>query len=108
MPGARAPYVRLGGGRSTLDVFGRDWVLALRRRPVERHGARGPGVPGRRPQQQRQRQRFTQAYRIDADGAALVRPDGVLAWKSVHAVDEPAARVATVLDQLLTGRYDRR
>lgn len=108
VPGARAPYVRLGGGRSTLDVFGRDWVLLC---GDDRWNVTVPGVRAYRvagPQQQRQRQRFTQAYRIDADGAALVRPDGVLAWKSVHAVDEPAARVATVLDHLLTGRYDRR
>ena len=49
-PGARAPHVWLPDGRSTLDLFGRGFVLLrlgpMRRRATARaRGGRGAGVP---------------------------------------------------------------
>jgi 2-polyprenyl-6-methoxyphenol hydroxylase-like FAD-dependent oxidoreductase len=66
-PGFRAPHVEVGG-RSTLDLFGRDFVL-LRGSEID------PAVAER--------------YGIAADGASLVRPDGYVAWRTRRL--EPAA-----------------
>jgi 2-polyprenyl-6-methoxyphenol hydroxylase-like FAD-dependent oxidoreductase len=66
-PGFRAPHVDLGG-RSTLDVFGRAFVLLS---PSEDWCKASP----------------VEAHRIDVydtgpEGAVLVRPDGFIAWRS--------------------------
>jgi 2-polyprenyl-6-methoxyphenol hydroxylase-like FAD-dependent oxidoreductase len=74
-PGSRAPHVEVGDG-STLDLFGRGFVLvtgpqgdAWSAPPgVEVHAVDAPG--------------FTEAYGIGPAGASLVRPDGVVAWRS--------------------------
>ena len=70
-PGTRAPHVALGDGRSTIDWYGRDFVLLA-----------GPRWAG-----------SVAAHRLSADTAArhglstgaalLVRPDGVVAWRGV-------------------------
>jgi putative polyketide hydroxylase len=43
---------------------------------------------------------FTEKYGIDQDGAVLVRPDGVIAWRSPKAATEPAVELARVLARL--------
>ncbi|MGA8118107.1 MAG: FAD-dependent oxidoreductase [Actinocatenispora sp.] len=112
-PGTRAPHVPVDGGGSTLDRYGRgfvllagplggDWVDAARAVP----GAATAGS----------------AHRIDAAtcpadtavrhgigprGAVLVRPDGFVAWRSTGPHAEPAAELSRVLGTILGGRPER-
>lgn len=89
-PGTRAPHVVLRDGRSTLDLFGRNFVLltgskANRWRedvqaalvPVDVHEIGEAG--------------FLEAYGITPEGAALIRPDGFVAWRAnqYQPVDAP-------------------
>jgi 2-polyprenyl-6-methoxyphenol hydroxylase-like FAD-dependent oxidoreductase len=88
-PGTRAPHVALGPDRSTLDLFGRELVLlspsAATDLPVRTHAIDAPG--------------FAEAYGIAGDGATLVRPDGIVAWRSRERFDpaELDEALATVL-----------
>jgi 2-polyprenyl-6-methoxyphenol hydroxylase-like FAD-dependent oxidoreductase len=75
-PGTRAPHVALGNGRSTLDLFGRGFALL-----------RGPRaaaikVPKGVDDHVITQRGFPDAYGISAEGATLVRPDGIVAWRS--------------------------
>jgi 2-polyprenyl-6-methoxyphenol hydroxylase-like FAD-dependent oxidoreductase len=76
-PGTRAPHVELADGRSTLDLFGSRFVL-LR--------AAGDGVDDWAPPGVAahvvEAEPFAAAYGLSAGGATLVRPDGVIAWRS--------------------------
>jgi 2-polyprenyl-6-methoxyphenol hydroxylase-like FAD-dependent oxidoreductase len=76
-PGTRAPHVALGDGRSTLDLFGREFVVV---RPA------GAGVDDWAPPGVTSHvidaEPFADAYGLAAGGATLVRPDGVIAWRS--------------------------
>lgn len=75
-PGTRAPHVALGPDRSTIDLFGRSFVLL---RPsdgwapagVDAHVIEADG--------------FADAYGLTPGGACLVRPDGIVAWRSTGA-----------------------
>jgi 2-polyprenyl-6-methoxyphenol hydroxylase-like FAD-dependent oxidoreductase len=77
-PGFRAPHVDLGG-RSTLDLFSRGFVLISPSQewcdasPVETHRL--------------------DVYSLPPDGAVLVRPDGFVAWRT-DKVDEAGLRDA--------------
>jgi 2-polyprenyl-6-methoxyphenol hydroxylase-like FAD-dependent oxidoreductase len=75
-PGTRAAHVPLGDDRSTLDLFGRDFVLL--------HGPQSPGADVPAPVADRviAAEGFLEAYGISAEGATLVRPDGVVGWRS--------------------------
>ncbi len=109
--GERAPHLWTVDGRrrrSTLDLFdgrltlltgprGRDWHRAARRLvgtgvPI---AALSAGVeiadPGRR---------LTRAYRTADGGAVLVRPDGVVAWRSRSAADADTALTGAVATAL--------
>jgi hypothetical protein len=104
-PGSRAPHVaveRDGARVSTLDLFGRSFVLLLAPgaeawRSAAVAAARQIGLPldchviGE-PQ-------FADAYGITGAGAVLVRPDGVVGWR---ALDGTGASPATVQDVLRT------
>jgi 2-polyprenyl-6-methoxyphenol hydroxylase-like FAD-dependent oxidoreductase len=96
-PGSRAPHVWLsdrlsGGERSTVDLFGRWFVLLTASRAwadgappeVGVHLETGP---------------WTKTYGITDEGAVLVRPDGFVAWRSVGAGDPDDMRRA--LDEVL-------
>jgi 2-polyprenyl-6-methoxyphenol hydroxylase-like FAD-dependent oxidoreductase len=73
-PGTRAPHVALEDGRSTLDLLGGGFVLLAAGEGwsapegVTTHVVRADG--------------FADAYGIGAEGAVLVRPDGIVAWRS--------------------------
>ena len=90
---------------STLDLFGRDFVLlAGSRGTAWQDAARdaasrlGVGLSSYRADDgsgdlEDTGDRFRTAYGISPEGAVLVRPDGFVAWR---ATDAPDATVATV------------
>jgi 2-polyprenyl-6-methoxyphenol hydroxylase-like FAD-dependent oxidoreductase len=109
MPGSRAPHLWLqrdGRRRSTLDLFGRDFVLLAGpdggpwcdaappaaapgvRLAAYRVGGAELSVPD---------DSFTEAYGISRTGAVLVRPDGFVAWRARTASDRPAETFAAAL-----------
>jgi 2-polyprenyl-6-methoxyphenol hydroxylase-like FAD-dependent oxidoreductase len=95
-PGTRAPHVVLGDGRSTLDLFGSEFVVL---RPA------GDGVDDWAPPGATSRvvdaEPFAEDYGLSAGGATLVRPDGVIAWRSRGPVERPeiTRALATALAQ---------
>jgi 2-polyprenyl-6-methoxyphenol hydroxylase-like FAD-dependent oxidoreductase len=117
-PGSRAPHVELereGTALSTLDLFGRAYVLLagvsgdawgagasaaatdlgvpLDGYVVGKDGLLDPeGV-------------FSDAYGITAAGAVLVRPDGVVGWRCVDATGASTQTMNDVLTTLLC-RHD--
>ncbi|KAK1977000.1 FAD binding domain-containing protein [Colletotrichum cereale] len=105
-PGTRAPDVRVstGGGEeeevSSLDLFGRGWVLLSRdeawRAVAEgtgaetgvecefvRIGAREVGPEAEADEQET----FEGSFGVSGAGAVLVRPDGFIAWRSAERGD---------------------
>ena len=83
-PGARAPHLLIDAGSgpiSTLDRFGRDFVLLVAG-PTGPWGAQPtieipPGEP----------------YGLEPGGAALVRPDGHIAWRCITPPADPAQAI---------------
>src|SRR3954470_21434404 len=86
-PGTRAPHVPLGPDRSTLDLFGRALVL-LRPAGAESWAPTGVDV------HVIEAEGFTEAYGITRDGATLVRPDGVVGWRSEGACERDVLAAA--------------
>lgn len=95
-PGCRAPHVRTGS-RSTIDLFDRDivlltgpdgaaWRTALAQTPVISYVLSGDT--------------WRDAYGIGQDGAVLVRPDGIVAWRSATS-GNPEAATTVLSDSLL-------
>jgi len=95
-PGARAPHVPLAGGRSTLDLFGKSFVML-------RLGREAAGVA---PVEEAAKRRGVPLETVTLDDAAacftyekklvLVRPDGHVAWRgdALPAADALIARVS--------------
>ena len=44
---------------------------------------------------------FLQAYGLPAAGAALIRPDGFVAWRAKAQADDPQAAMACAFDAIL-------
>lgn len=95
-PGCRAPHVWTRG-RSTIDLFDRDivlltgpdgaaWRTALAQTPVISHVLTGDT--------------WRDVYGIGKDGAVLIRPDGIVAWRSATS-GNPEAATTVVSDSLL-------
>jgi 2-polyprenyl-6-methoxyphenol hydroxylase-like FAD-dependent oxidoreductase len=84
-PGARAPHAVLPGGTSTRDLFARTFVLLTAGRDEEWKQA----AAGLLPQviSHRLDDAARTLYGLPAGGATLVRPDGIIAWRST---DPPA------------------
>lgn len=91
-PGTRAPYVPFAADpqRSTLNLVGRGWSLiavdprwadAVAELPVEQPTINREDAAA-----------VCAAFGLDASGAALVRPDGVIAWRA-QAWPEAASAV---------------
>ena len=95
-PGSRAPHVALADGSSTLDLYGRGFVLVrLGQSAPEGTGiieaAASRGVP------------IEVETILDAEAAAiygtslvLVRPDGHVAWRGDREPDDPIATIDRV------------
>jgi 2-polyprenyl-6-methoxyphenol hydroxylase-like FAD-dependent oxidoreductase len=114
-PGSRAPHVwleRAGQRISTLDLFGDAFVLlaapggerwceaanavarrfsglAIRAHPVGGSDLPNPGAE------------FASAYGLAQDGAALVRPDGFVAWRAQTMISDPERALGSVLEAVL-------
>ena len=106
-PGFRAPHTAVtldGAERSTLDLYGRGFVLlagsegqawcdaarslSTPQVPVDAHRL-GAEVVGDAD--------LEGLYGTGTDGAALVRPDGFVAWRTASASDDPGGEVANAL-----------
>jgi hypothetical protein len=93
-PGARAPHVWLGEDRSTLDLFGAQFVVL---RPAG--DAVDDWAPPGTTSHVIDADGFAEAYGLSRGGAVLVRPDGVIAWRSRGPAgrEEIAGALATAL-----------
>ena len=113
-PGARAPHVFLerdGGRLSTLDLFGRDFVLLA--------GPEGEAWPAAASAAAKELGvtldvhligdngltdaggSFPGAFGISPSGAVLVRPDGFVGWRAVTAAGAPEDDLRQALQALL-------
>ena len=113
-PGARAPHVFLerdGGRLSTLDLFGRNFVLLA--------GPEGEAWRAAAPAAAKELGvtldvhlvgddgltdaggSFPGAFGISPSGAVLVRPDGFVGWRAVTAADTPEDDLRQALRALL-------
>jgi 2-polyprenyl-6-methoxyphenol hydroxylase-like FAD-dependent oxidoreductase len=103
-PGSRAPHVWIDADdrrRSTLDLFGRRFVLLA---AADGHdwcdaaGTAAAQLPGLDVDAHRlDDATFADAYGITGSGAVLVRPDGFVAWRERTLSDHPAEVVAAAL-----------
>jgi 2-polyprenyl-6-methoxyphenol hydroxylase-like FAD-dependent oxidoreductase len=113
-PGARAPHVFLerdGTRLSTLDLFGRNFVLLT--------GAEGAAWQAAAPAVAKEvgvtldvhvvgddgladaEGSFLRSFGISPSGAVLVRPDGFVGWRAVTAADAPDNALRRALQALL-------
>jgi 2-polyprenyl-6-methoxyphenol hydroxylase-like FAD-dependent oxidoreductase len=109
LPGSRAPHLwveRNGHRRSTLDLFGRDFVLlAAPDGAAWCDAAPAAAVPGVRLAAYRvggaelaaPDESFSEAYDVSRTGAVLVRPDGFVAWRARAASSRPAESLGAAL-----------
>jgi 2-polyprenyl-6-methoxyphenol hydroxylase-like FAD-dependent oxidoreductase len=94
-PGTRAPHISLDG-RSTLDLFGRDFVVLSAAEPWC-GAARDAGLDAHR----LEAPAFAELYGTGAGGAVLVRPDGFIAWRAREAADDAEGLLRNALAQVL-------
>ena len=106
-PGTRAPHLfveRDGATLSTLDLFGRSFVLvAGPGGSAWCEAAAQLGLDAHRIDSTA----FADAYGIGTDGAVLVRPDGFIAWRAVAAAKDGERALADALSQILAVRLRR-
>ncbi len=90
-PGTRAPHVWVNDGErvtSTLDLFGRGWVLIA----ADAHWAdAADGLPVEVREVSAEDEAVCEAFGIGKRGTSLVRPDGHVAWRTDDLVDDPRA-----------------
>jgi len=112
-PGSRAPHAWLdvaGTRISTLDLFGRGFVLLTAGSGAAWRAAAGGlaiEVSGVSLTVRAVRSdadadgAFASAFGLEDGGAALVRPDGVVAWRTVGLPADPAAALTTAIQTAL-------
>jgi 2-polyprenyl-6-methoxyphenol hydroxylase-like FAD-dependent oxidoreductase len=88
-PGARAPHAALPDGSSTRDLFGRGFVLLTAGRDSDWKQAAAALLPQVSIHGLDDAARTR--YGLPAGGATLVRPDGIIAWRSADPAALPAA-----------------
>ncbi|MBB3589912.1 2-polyprenyl-6-methoxyphenol hydroxylase-like FAD-dependent oxidoreductase [Rhizobium sp. BK529] len=111
IPGTRAPHLvieRDGETLSTLDLFGRDFVLlagdAKWRAAADRLRKDGGlplachvlGISGDLAPEGR----WPGAYGVEESGAVLIRPDGFVAWRAPGVETDIAGRLVQVLEEV--------
>jgi putative polyketide hydroxylase len=118
-PGSRAPHLRLrrgGSELSVLDLFGSQPVLLTGPdnrawREAARAASHELGVPlavhGIGVDLTDLDDRWPELYGVTAQGAVLVRPDGVVAWRCADAPVFARNTLRTVLARLLGGDEER-
>jgi hypothetical protein len=96
-PGTRAPHLWLSEGRTTLDWFGRNWVLLANAnswQPAAAAVARQRGVEITCLIVERD---VSAALGLEAGGASLVRPDGYIAWRARALPGDAGAELAAAV-----------
>jgi 2-polyprenyl-6-methoxyphenol hydroxylase-like FAD-dependent oxidoreductase len=93
-PGARAPHAVLPDGTLTRDLFGRGFVLLTAGRDSDWRQAAADLLP--QVSVHRMDEAARDLYRLPPAGATLVRPDGIVAWRST----DPTALAAALHDIL--------
>ena len=112
-PGSRAPHLFLEGphGRvSTLDLFGNGFVL-LSGPDSEDFVLSAQGTAAALnltlkgycigPELRDVDGAFARKYRVSADGTVLVRPDGIIAWRSQDASSSAKGELQAILHAIL-------
>ena len=97
-PGSRAPHLWLDPGKSTLDLFGKNFALLAGPEGTAWCEAASQRVDAHRISHPD----FCEAYGITPQGAVLVRPDGFTAWRAKGAQAEATATLKGVLDSVLS------
>jgi len=95
-PGTRAAHVAVDG-RSTLDLFGRGFVVLSAAEPWCA-AARGAGIDAHRIEAPG----FAEAYGTGTEGAVLVRPDGFIAWRAREARPDRERELSSALARVLS------
>jgi putative polyketide hydroxylase len=103
-PGTRAPHLALPERRSTIDWYGRRFVLLSASEGAAwtgaaQHLARRLGVPL---DAHRLAAGAAATHGLKTDGVLLVRPDGFVAWRSAEGPVEPVAELEQVLRTVLS------
>ena len=98
-PGARGAHVWLDQKRSTLDLFGKNFVVLAGPdggawKDAAEAAARETGVP-----LDFHQYNICDAYTLERDGAALVRPDGFVAWRAKTVSSELSSVLKRVLSR---------
>jgi len=110
-PGTRAPHLwltRSGGRTSTLDLFGRDWILVTLDAQWANatgdvsHGL-GVDLSCLSLETEADRDAVREAFGIGLRGASLIRPDGVVAWRTAEIAEDPRASLREVLSSVSFG-----
>jgi hypothetical protein len=107
-PGFRAPDTALDGPvSSTVDLLGHGWVLlacagSWRDAALDISAEIGVKVTCFVEGTDFTSRDFATRYGLSPGGASLIRPDGVVAWRSRVAVEDPPGTLWNVLGQLLS------
>jgi putative polyketide hydroxylase len=94
-PGTRAPHAWVEPGKSTVDLFGRGWVLVADHTQWEEAASR-LAIHCERIEQ-------LDLFGLTAKGASLVRPDGYVAWRSTDLPDDPAGALKAAFSSVSAG-----
>ncbi|MEO7066389.1 MAG: FAD-dependent monooxygenase [Rhodanobacter sp.] len=110
-PGTRAPhqwFERNGQTLSTIDLFGRSFVLlspepqwiASTKDAADRLGISVEAILLGQEIELSEHASFARHFGISAKGACLVRPDGIVAWRSHDMPEAPATVITKVLNRV--------
>lgn len=99
-PGTRAPHLWVeheGSTVSTLDLLQHDWTV-ISEDPRWRDASDKAGIAMIEIGSDvtlKDDNAFQAAFGIDHDGAALIRPDGYIAWRAINAPDDISAALSS-------------